>query len=31
MVEGPEIEIEPVGVRRLPAEVAQGKRRSGDA
>jgi hypothetical protein len=29
MVEGPEIEIEPVGIRRLPTEVAQVK--GGDA
>jgi hypothetical protein len=30
MVEGPEIKIEPVGIRRLPAELAQAKRQGGD-
>jgi hypothetical protein len=25
MVEGPEIQIEPVGIRRLPTKVAQAK------
>jgi hypothetical protein len=29
MVEGPEIRIEPVGIRRLPTEIAQVE--SGDA
>ena len=31
LVEAPEIAIQPVGIRRLPAEVAQVKRRGGDA
>jgi len=30
MVEGPEIKIEPVGIRRLPSAVAQVKRQGGD-
>jgi hypothetical protein len=31
LVEGPEIAIQPVGIRRLPSEVAQVKRHGGDA
>jgi hypothetical protein len=31
IVEGPEIKIEPVGIRRLPPEIAQVKRHGGDA
>jgi hypothetical protein len=31
LVEGPEIMIQPVGVRRLPSGVAQVKRRDGGA
>jgi hypothetical protein len=30
LVKGPEIAIQPVGVRRLPSEVAQVKRHGGD-
>jgi hypothetical protein len=31
LVEGPEIVIQPVGIRQLPTEVAQVKRQGGDA
>ncbi|MFC5108307.1 hypothetical protein [Kibdelosporangium philippinense] len=31
LVEGPEIEIRPVAIRRLPSAIAQVNRRGGDA